>query len=307
MMHRSIIRPLNILRGKSLYDRENRNGYLFVLPCIIFFSVTLFWPLGYGLYMTFNKLNFNGTFSFIGLQAYSAVLHDRQFWISLKNTLYLLVCSVPPTLILSLAAALLFTSLANGMVRSAFRAVYFLPVITSSVAVAFVWSWLFMPQNGLINEVLRLVGIRPQAWLFDTKEVIPSLAIMTVWMRLGFDMIIFIAGLQAIPEEFYEAAKLDGAGPLARFRHITLPLLNPQIVLVTIFEVMTSLKAFDLPYVATQGGPVNASRVVVFHIYDLAFRWNRMSEAVVAAVFLFLLIMAVTIIQWRMLRRPVEY
>jgi multiple sugar transport system permease protein len=297
----------NILRGKTIRDRQTRTGYLFVLPCIMFFVVTFMWPAGYSLYLSFHKFSFTGPPVFEGLRAYQSVLHDGLFWSSMQRTLYLLLLTVPATLILSLALALAFTSLVGGATRSFFRAVYFLPVITSAVAVAFVWRWLYDGQNGLVNEFLRVFGMRGQNWLADPKLVLPSIAVMIIWSRLGFDMIIFIAGLQSIPDQYYEVAKIDGAGAWARFRHITLPLLNAQLVLVIIFEVINGLKVFDMPYIATQGGPANASRVAVFHIYDLAFTWNKLDQAVVAALFLFLLIMAATVLQWRLLRHPVEY
>ncbi len=144
-------------------------------------------------------------------------------------------------------------------------------------------------------------------WLTSATQVLPSLAFMNIWSRLGFDMIIFWAGLRGIPSIYYEAAMIDGASPFQRFRNITLPLLNPQIVLVTVIEVINVLKIFDIPYIATQGGPANASRVAVLHIYDLAFSWNRIGEASVAALFLFVTIMVATVLQWKVLRRPVEY
>ncbi len=300
-------RAYNIARGKTIYDRHMRTGYLFALPCVLFSIVTFIWPAGYSLYLSVHRFSFSGAATFEGLRAYQAVFRDSLFWSSMERTLYLLGLTVPATLVLSLAVALAFTSLVRGPVRSTLRAVYFLPVITSAVAVGFVWRWLYDGNNGLINEFLRLFSIPGQNWLADIKLVLPSIAVMNIWYRLGFDMIIFIAGLQSIPEEFYEAAKIDGAGAWARFRHITLPLLNAQLVLVVIFEVINGLKIFDIPYVATQGGPANASRVAVFHIYDLAFTWNKLDQAVVAALLLFLVIMAATVLQWRVLRRPVEY
>ena len=306
-MARLIMSIFNVLRGKTIHDRHIRTGYLFALPCIVFSLVTFIWPVGYGLYLTVHKFSFSGEPVFEGLKAYQAVLRDKLFWSSMWRTLYLLVLSVPATMILSLAVSLVLNNVVRRGVRSFFRAIYFLPVVTSAVAVAFVWRWLYDPQNGLINEFLHWFGIAGQNWLADPKLVLPSIAVMNIWSRLGFDMIIFIAGLQSIPEQYYEAAKLDGAGAWGRFRHITLPLLNAQIVLIAIFEVINGLKIFDLPYVATAGGPANASRVAVFHIYDLAFTWNRMDQAVVAALFLFLLILASTLVQWRVVRRPVDY
>jgi multiple sugar transport system permease protein len=302
------LRPaFNILTGKTIYDRQTRTGYLFVLPCIIFFIVTFMWPAGYGLYLSFHKFSFTGPPVFEGLRAYQAVWRDSLFWSSMLRTVYLLGMTVPATLIASLAAALAFTSLVKGPARSFFRAVYFLPVITSAVAVAFVWRWLYDGQYGLVNLFLGWFGVPAQNWLADPKLVLPAISVMTIWSRLGFAMIILIAGLQSIPEQYYEAAKIDGAGAWSRFRHITLPLLNAQLVLVIIFEVINGLKIFDMPYVATQGGPANASRVAVFHIYDLAFTFNKLDQAVVAALFLFVVIMAVTVLQWRLLRHPVEY
>ncbi len=306
-MTRMMISVFNILRGKTIRDRHVRTGYLFALPCILFSLITFIWPAGYGLYLTVHKFSFAGASTFEGLRAYQAVLRDQLFWSSMWRTLYLLLLSVPATMILSLVISLVFTNSVRSGVRSFFRAIYFLPVVTSAVAVAFVWRWLYDPQNGLINEFIGWFGVPAQNWLADPKLVLPSLAVMNVWSRLGFDMIIFVAGLQSIPEQYYEAAKLDGAGAWDRFRHITLPLLNAQIVLVAIFEVINGLKIFDLPYVATGGGPANASRVAVFHIYDLAFTWNKMDQAVVAALFLFFLILGSTVLQWRVVRRPVEY
>ena len=306
-MTKRLMRIFNVMRGKTIHDRHVRTGYLFALPCVLFSIVTFIWPVGYGVYLSFHKFSFTGAPVFEGLKAYQVVLHDTLFWSSMKRTLYLLLLSVPATMILALSVSLIFTSLLRGAARSFLRAVYFLPVITSAVAVAFVWAWLYDPQNGLINEILGWFGIHGHSWLSDPKLVLPSLGVMVIWSRLGFDMIILIAGLQSIPEQYYEAAKIDGAGPWSRFRHITLPLLNAQLVLIAIFEVINGLKIFDLPYVATAGGPANSSRVAVFHIYDLAFTWNRLDQAVVAAMFLFLLILVVTMVQWRVLRRPVEY
>ncbi len=306
-MTKPLMRIANVLRGKTIHDRHMRTGYLFALPCVLFSIVTFIWPVGYGIYLSFHKFSYTGAPVFEGLRAYQAVLGDQLFWSSMKRTLYLLLLSVPATMILALAVSIVFTNLLRGTARSFLRAVYFLPVITSAVAVAFVWSWLYDPQHGLVNELLRGIGLPGKSWLSDPGLVLPSLGVMVIWSRLGFDMIILIAGLQSIPDQYYEAAKIDGAGPWSRFRHITLPLLNAQLVLIAIFEVINGLKIFDLPYVATAGGPANSSRVAVFHIYDLAFTWNRLDEAVVAAMLLFVVILAVTMVQWRVLRRPVEY
>jgi len=300
-------RALNILRGKSVHDRQVRTAYLFVLPIILYFLLTFTYPALQAFWLSLSKWSLAEGPQFVGLQHYGRLLHDDLFWTSLKNTFVLALLSVPVTMVLALLTASLFHSAAQFPLRNLFRAIYFLPVITSSVAVAFVWAWIYQPDIGLLNALLEALGIPGQMWLSSPKQVLPSLSAMNVWMRLGFDMIIFWAGLQGIPQVYYDAAKVDGAGVVARFWHITLPLLNPQIVLVAVIEIINALKVFDLVFIATSGGPVNSSRVVVLHIYDLAFSWNKMGEASAVAVCLFLIIIVVTIAQWKLLGRQVEY
>ena len=300
-------RAINILLGKSVRDRQARTGYLFILPAILYFLLTFTYPTVQAFGLSLNKWSIAGDAEFVGLQQYADVLHDKLFWTSMKNTAALTLLSVPPTMVLAIFTAVLFHSASNFPLRNLFRAIYFLPVITSSVAVAFVWSWIFQPDIGLLNALLEALSIEGQMWLSSPQQVRPSLGVMNVWMRLGFDMVIFWAGLQGIPSVYYDAAKVDGAGAFARFWRITLPLLNPQIVLVAVIEIINALKVFDLVFIATSGGPVNASRVAVLHIYDLAFSWNKMGEASAAAVYLFAIIMLITIVQWKLLNREVEY
>ncbi len=299
-------KAINILRGKTVRDRQIRTAYLFILPVIFYFLLTFTYPTLRAFWLSLNKWSIAGDAEFVGLQQYARVLHDKVFWTSMKNTVALTLLSVPLTIVLAILVAVLFHSATKFPLRNLFRAIYFLPVITSSVAVAFVWSWIYQPDIGLLNALLRAVGIKGQMWLSSPGQVLPSLAGMNIWMRLGFDMIIFWAGLQGIPAEYYDAAKVDGAGAVDRLWHITLPLLNPQIVLVAVIEIINALKVFDLVFIATSGGPVNSSRVVVLHIYDLAFSWNKMGEASAVAVCLFFIIIVVTILQWKLLNRRVE-
>jgi multiple sugar transport system permease protein len=302
-------RAVNVIRGKSVRDKQIRAAYLFILPTLIYFALHFIFPFIYDLYLTVFRFSFVGTNEFAGIEFYQAVVRDKLFWRSMRNTFYLALLSVPATMSLSLIMAVVLDSFTSRLLRNAFRTVYFLPVVTSGVAVAFVWSWLFVPhpQVGLFNIVLTGLGLPAGKWLSGVKQVMPSIAIMNIWFRLGFDMIIFLAGLQGIPAIYYEAARIDGAGHLRSFFNITLPLLNAQIVLVAVFEIINVLKTFDIPYVATDGGPANASRVAVLHIYDKAFRWNALNEATVAALILFVLILIITVLQWRLLSRPVEY
>jgi multiple sugar transport system permease protein len=299
----------HIVRGKSIRDKQVRAAYLFILPAVVYFSLNYIIPFLYDLYLTMFKFSFTGGAEFAGLDFYRGVWKDKLFWTSLQVTFKLLLLSVPATMAISLLVAVTLEEFVGSFAKNIYRAVYFLPVVTSGVAIAFVWSWLFEPNPkvGLMNVMLGGLGLDPHLWLSSVKEVLPSIAIMNIWARVGFDMIIFLAGLQTIPHEYYEAARIDGANRLQSFFRITLPLLNPQIVLVAIYEVINVLKTFDIPYIATDGGPANASRVVVLHIYDKAFRWNEINEATVAALLLFVIILLVTIFQWRFLNRPVEY
>jgi ABC-type sugar transport system permease subunit len=300
-------RVINILMGRSVRDRQIRTAYLFILPTILYFLLTFTYPTLHAFWLSLNKWTVVEGSEFAGLQQYAHVLSDDLFWVSMKNTAVLTLFSVPLTMALAILAAVLFHSASSFPLRNLFRAIYFLPVITSSVAVAFVWSWIFQPDIGLLNAILKALGIEGRLWLSSPRQSLPSLAVMNVWMRLGFDMIIFWAGLRGIPSVYYDAAKVDGAGAVDRFWRITLPLLNPQIVLVAVIEIINALKVFDLVFIATSGGPVNSSRVAVLHIYDLAFSWNKMGEASAAAVCLFALIMVITVVQWKLLGRQVEY
>lgn len=305
--------PLGSVRrwivGRTVKDKQVRAAYLFILPALAYFGVHYIVPVLYDLYLTVFRFSYVEAPEFAGLEFYRAVFRDELFWRSMRNTFYLALLSVPAIMALSLIVAALLDGIKSRFIKNVFRTVYFLPVVTSGVAIAFVWSWLYEPSPniGLINIVLYRLGLPTFNWLTSVQQVMPSIAIMNIWARLGFDMIIFMAGLQSIPEVYYEAARIDGASRVRSFFHITLPLLNPQIVLVAVYEVINVLKTFDIPYVATDGGPANASRVAVLHIYDQAFRFNALNEATVAALILFAIILLVTVLQWRLLNRPVEY
>jgi multiple sugar transport system permease protein len=184
---------------------------------------------------------------------------------------------------------------------------YFLPFSVSLVAAALIWQWMYDPVYGFLNHSLGRVGLPPQKWLQSLEQVRPSLALVNVWVRLGFDTIIFLAALQAIPGEYYEAAAIDGASWWQGFRRVTLPLLNPQIVMVTILELIFNFKVFDTVYATTQGGPAGASQTVIMLLYDTAFKYFRLGDASVMAIFVFVSLLLITLVQWRLFRRQVEY
>ena len=209
-------------------------------------------------------------------------------------------------MVLSLLVALGFNALVMKRGSGLIRALYFAPVVASLTAVAFVWLWIFNPAYGLANGILTGIGLPAQQWLTSEGQVIPSLAIMYVWARLGFNVIILVAGLNAIDRSYYEAARLDGAGPFRMLWSITLPLLNRQLVLVISVEVMNALKLFELPFVATKGGPTGASRSMVIEIYELAFRLDRWGKAAVYVLIFFVFLVAITAVIRKLFTRDIS-
>ena len=288
--------------------QEERIGWLFIAPMMLYVAIVFFIPLLFMVFLTvFRWSPIDGTSPFVGLAMIQQALTDRLWWLSMANSAKFMALSVPATVILSLLSAVAFASRSRLPLKGLFKTLYFLPLVTSLAVTAFIWMWIFNPDYGFFNSLLRALHLPTLLWLADTEQVIPSLVIVYVWARLGFEMAIFLSGVESIPLEFYEAAKIDGAGSVQSFFRITLPLLNPQIVLVGVLEVIAGLKVFELPYVATAGGPINASRVAVQHIYESAFRYLEFSKASVAALILFLLIVVVTVIQMRLTQRRFEY
>jgi multiple sugar transport system permease protein len=215
--------------------------------------------------------------------------------------------SVPLTAVVALAVALGLHRLVSLRWRSVWTAMYFLPFSVSLVAAALVWQWIYDPVYGVLNHLLAPVGLPPFKWLQSFDLVLPSLALINVWARLGFDTLVFLAALQAIPGEYYEAASIDGASRWQTFGRVTLPLLNPQIVMVAILEIIFNFKVFDTVYATTQGGPAGASQTVIMLLYDTAFKFFRLGDASVIAVFVFASLLLLTLLQWRLFRRQVEY
>lgn len=266
-------------------------------PALFFVVVLFIIPLGYNLLISFFDWSIVGGRDFIGIENYVSVFTSERFLNAAGNTLVFTALVVPAGIFFSLLVALGFNALTIKRGSGLVRAFYFAPVVASLTAVAFVWLWIFNPVYGLANGVLEALGLPGQEWLTSESQSIPSLAIMYVWARLGFNVIILLAGLNAIDRTYYEAARLDGAGPLRLLWSITLPLLNRQLVLVASVEVMNALKLFELPFVATKGGPVGSSRSIVMEIYELAFRLDRWGESAVyvMAMFVFLVLATGTI------------
>ena len=292
---------------RNYLDRRKRAGFLFVLPALLFFGSVFLLPLARSIMYSFYKIAPGGAKEFVGLRLYEKVLTDSTFWTAVGNTVQLLLFSVPVTVILALAVSLGLNRITNLKWRNLWASMYFLPFATSLVAAALIWQWIYDPVYGFLNYALSWVGIPPQKWLQSLSQVLPSLAVVSVWVRIGFDTMIFLAALQSIPGEYYEAANMDGATGFQRLRYITLPLLNAQIVMVCILELIFNFKIFDQVYVTTQGGPAGASQTIIGLLYDTAFKFFRFGDASVMAVFVFVTLMVATLLQWRLFRKPVEY
>jgi len=302
---------LAIARGAQARTRRQRMrrrdlaAYLFLLPGLIHFIVFVLFAVLASLGLSFTRWDLLSRPVFIGMQNFADMVHDDLFWNALRVTFLYVLLSLP-------AGVALGGGRARGMYQklpgiSFFRACYFIPVVSSMVAVSMVWRWIYQPDFGLLNYLLSLVGITGPDWLGDDHLTMFSLAVLSIWKGLGFNMVLFLAGLQGIPRSLYEAAAIDGAGRWAQFRHITWPLLTPTTFFVVVLGIIGSFQAFDQVVLMTSGGPGDASRVYTFYLYTKAFRDHAMGYAAALAWVLFAIIAAVTYVQIRFLGRRVNY
>jgi len=287
---------------------SNPAGYLFLAPALILIGVFFMLPVIAALVLSLTDYDIYavadiGNARFLGLGNYARLIQSPDFWKALRNTLYFAVVGGPLTIALSLAAAMLLN---NKLVRwrGFFRTAFFTPFVTTLVAVAIVWRYLYHPQYGLFNYALGMIGISPIDWLGDPRWAMPAIILMAAWKNFGYNMLIFIAGLQSIPEDLYEAAHLDGASALQRFRYVTLPMLGPTLVFVAVITMIGYFQLFAEPYVMTRGGPLRSTTSIVLLMYEEGFRWWRMGYAAALAFVLFAIILVATWLQTR-LRRPV--
>ena len=240
---------------------------------------------------------------FMGAAQYGKLAESPVFWQAMRNTMLFALIAGPLTVAASLGAALLLDAKLTRF-KPFFRTVYFAPVVTTLVAVAIVWRYMFHPRFGLLNRAIGYLGIDPIDWLGDPRFALPAIVILAVWKNFGYNMIIFVAGLQAVPEELYEAARIDGAGAFRQFRHITVPMLAPTFLFVGIITAIGYLQLFAEPYVMTpDGGPLNSTLSVVMLMYREGFRWWSMGYAAAIAFVLFLVIVGVSLVQFRSRRR----
>ena len=284
--------------------RREWSAYLFLSPGLILFSVFTVFALIFAFYLTFTQWNIiEPDRPFVGLANYSRMVHDEDFRQSVINTAYYTGATVPLTMGIGLLIALLLNQPIRF--RGLFRTMYFLPVVTPFVVVAIVWKWLYNSDFGLFNYYLLKTHLinEPLMWLADKNLAMPAVVLMSVWSGVGFSMVIYLAGLQAIPQELYEAARVDGAGWWSQLRHITIPMLAPTTLFLMVMGIIGSFQVFTQIFIMTNGGPVNRTTTMVFYIYEAAFKFYEMGYASTLAYGLFALLFVFTLIQLRMYRR----
>jgi len=270
-------------------------GIFFLLPVIAALGLSL---TDYDLYALADIRHLR----FVGLHNYWDLLHQPRFWSALGHTLYFVAVGVPLSILVSLSAALLLQSPLTRC-RTFFRTALFAPVVTTVVAVAVVWRYIFNTKYGWLNHVLGGIGLPAVDWLGDPHWAMPAIILFAVWKNFGYNMIIFMAGLQAIPPDLYEAARIDGASMTQQFRHITLPMLRPTLLMVAILTVSGYFQLFAEPYVMTEGGPLQSTTSVLYLMYDEGFKWWNFGTASAVAFLLFVIMFAVTALMLRMGQR----
>ncbi len=284
-------------------------GWWFVAPALLVIGVFFFIPVLAALVMSLTDFDLYslkdlGNLRFVGVDNYVRLLHEPLFWKSLGNTFYFVVLGVPLSIATSLGAALLVNSKVARF-RHVFRTIYFAPVVTTLVAVAVVWRYIFHTRYGFLNYALDAVGVGPIDWMGDPTWAMPAIVVMAVWKNFGYNMIILLAALQSIPDDLYEAARIDGATAWQRFWHVTFPSLGPVLLLVSILTMAGYFQLFAEPYVMTEGGPLESTKSVLYYMYDEGFKWWSLGRASAVAFVLFVIIFIVTLIQLRLGRREV--
>jgi multiple sugar transport system permease protein len=276
--------------------RKEWSAYAFLTPAFLLLGIFTLFAVGFSLYLSFHQWDIlNPQKPYVGLDNYRQLRSDDYFRQAVKNTAYFTLATVPLSILLGLAIALLLNRRIRG--RALFRTLFYLPVVTPLVVSGLIWKWVLNGDFGLLNYYIGKIGISPQLWLSDPSLAMPSVIAMSVWATVGFTMLVYLAGLQAIPQEYYEAAAVDGASGWRQFRHITVPLLAPSTFFVTVYLVISTFQVFDQIYVMTGGGPLRATTTVVYYIWQAGFQQFAMGYASAMAYGLFGIIFVFTIAQ----------
>lgn len=278
-------------------------AYFFLTPALSAIFIFFFIPVIAAFFISFTdfdiySLSNYSNARFVGLKNYISLIDDPLFWQALKNTFFYVIIAGPLSIIVSLIAALLLNSKLVKF-KSIFRLTYFLPVVTTLIAVSIIWRFIYHPKFGILNYLLDFFGINPIDWLGDPNLALPAIILMSVWKNFGYNMIIFIAGLQSIPEYLYEAAELEGASFWQQLKSITIPMLAPTTLFISIITMIGFFQLFAEPYVMTQGGPINSTLSIVLYMYNEGFRWWNMGYSAAIAFVLFIIIFIATLIQFK--------
>lgn len=290
-------------RRTGIASRQARVAYLFLLPAITYFAIFFFYPIGKELWMSFHTGA--AADQWVGLDNYSRAFSDGRAWHSFRVTALFAIGSTAGSIVIGLGLALLLDQRLPGSVL--IRSMLLFPYMISFVIVGLMWRNILDPYVGILNSLLYEAGLPMQYWLTSYTAALPAIIGITVWHGMGYNMVLFLAGLQGIPRDYYDAAQLDGAGAWNLFRHITLPLLAPTTLFVTVISVISSLQAFAQPYIITQGGPADATRLFVYHVFEAGFGQLDFGYASTLAFLMFIVILILTAIQLWLGRRTVEY
>lgn len=297
---------LGIAKTGKMQKRTNLTGYLFILPNLLGFLVFIAFPLVFSFILSFCEWDAVTDMKFIGLKNYARMLKDEGFRISLFNTLYYMIASVPLMVGFGLILALLLNN--NLKLNKFYNTVFFMPNISSVVALAIVWQAMYHPTMGPINLALNSLGIvNPPLWISSVKWAMPSVILMTVWLNAGYYMLLYTAALKSIPSSLYEAADIDGANARQKLFKITLPMLSPTTFFAVIIAIINSFKVFDQIYLMTDGGPGRATNVLVYYIYRMSFSHYKFGYASAVAYVLFFIVFILTVLQYRGQKKWVNY
>ena len=295
---------MRIFHERTIETKQAIHAWIFLAVPLLFFVVIRFYPAVEAFGIAFTEWNLLSPARFVGLQNFWRILEDPVFWISFKNTFLYLIVGTPLSLMLSFLVAYYLDQVRFG--HGLIRAFYFIPHLTTSVAMAWVWRWFYQPPPiGLFNNILNVVGLETQPFLRSTAQALPAVLAPAIWAGLGFQVVLFMAGLRAIPSSYYEAARIDGAGKWMILREITLPLLRPTIVFLVVISSIGFLRIFDTVYNMTDngaGGPLNSTKPLVLYIYESAFRSYRMGYAAAQTIILFVILLSISLIQLRLIR-----
>lgn len=279
---------------ENVIGKQNRMGQIFVAPPVILFLAFTLIPMIMAVGMSFTKYDVINSPTFAGLNNLKKLINDEFFWIAMKNTCVYTIMYVPLGLLLALGAALFLNS--NQKFVGIFRTLFYLPVLSSTVATSTLWFWILNPQMGLLNGVLKIFGVTPKAWLYDSSLAMISIVMMSLWAGFGGNMMIFLAGLKGIPPVYYEAAKIEGATRFQMFTRITMPSITKTTFLVSTMLIIGTFQVFDQAYVLTKGGPGNATITLVYYIYNSGFKNLDMGYASSMSLVLFVIILLMTLL-----------